>query len=166
MLRLFRFLWNITVKDMEKNCCELTTDPQLRGFKEGLRANWLSSRRAIAHWKAYGFREWSDAAMLCCHLCMEGWLLRTHLVALNQTALLPCVRSTEIGVWSWEFIVVAIERLSGILPESNICNSGRWDGETGSKSIAGRSSGCSLRTHLLGYEMHLSDNYYRTWYSS
>ena len=104
--------------------------------------------------------------MLSCHLCMDGWLLRKHSLAFNHAAPLPCVRSTEIVIWRREFIGVAIERLSTILPKNDTRDSGRWDGETGSKIISGRSSSWKLRRGHLAYEMHLSDNYYRTRYSS
>jgi hypothetical protein len=39
------------------------------------------------------------------------------------------VRSTEIVVWRREFITVAIERLSAILPKQYSRNSGRWNSE-------------------------------------
>jgi len=58
----------------------------------------------------------SDVAMLWCHLWMDGWLIRTHSLALDHPAPLPCVEITLIVVCRREFIVVAIERLTAILP--------------------------------------------------
>jgi len=63
--------------------------------------------------------------MLSCHLCMDGRLLEKHSLAHDQVTLLPGERCTEIVVCSREFIVVAIERQSAILPKDDSRNSGR-----------------------------------------
>jgi len=55
------------------------------------------------------------------------------------------------------FVVVAIERLLAILSKDVPHDSGRWDGETGSKTIAGGSSGWNLGRRLLDYERHHPD---------
>jgi len=147
-------------------CCEGTTNPQLRGCKEGLQAYSSSSRRRFQNWKVYALCWWSHVAMLSCHLCMAGWLLRTHSLILNQAAPLPSVQCTEIVVWRPEFVVVGIEWLSAILPKDDTRDSERWDGVTGSKRRSGRSRGWNLRRRLLESVMHLSEDYYRTRYPS
>jgi hypothetical protein len=107
------------------NCHECTTNPQWRGFKEGLRADFSCFQCAKQHWKPNASCRRSDVAMLPCHLCMDGSLLQKHSLAFNQAATLPCVRSTELVIWRREFIIVAIERLSAILPKNDTCDSGR-----------------------------------------
>jgi len=97
----------------------------------------MSSRGAFQHWEDYALCGLSDAAMWSCHLRIDGWLLRKHQVALGQAAPLPGVRSTEIVVWRREFIVVAIERPSAILPKDDNHDKGRWDGARWSKKISG-----------------------------
>jgi len=118
------------------------------------------------HWKAYSLCGRSDVAIVSCHLCMDGWLLRKHSLAFTQASPLPCVGSTEMDICRWQFIIVAIERVSAILWKDDSRDSGRWNGETGSKTISGRPRGRNLRTCLLDYGMHLSDDYYHTRYSS
>jgi len=78
------------------HCHEGATHQQSRGFKEALQPYFSSSRCAFQHWKAYALWGRSDAAMLSCHLCMDGWLLPKHSLALNQAAPLPSVWSTKI----------------------------------------------------------------------
>jgi hypothetical protein len=72
----------------------------------------------------------------------------------------------KLFAWSREFIVMAIERLSAILPEDETCNSGIGDGLTGSKTISGTSPSWNHRRRIQEYEMHLSNNHYHTQYSS
>jgi len=107
-----------------------------------------------------------DVAMIFFQLWMYDWPLQKDSLALNETAPLPCAQSTEIVIWRGEFIVVSIARLSAILPKDESRDSGRWDGETGRKTISGGLSGWNLRRHPLEYDMHLSNNYYHTLYSS
>jgi len=101
--------------------------------------------------------------MLSCHLWMDGWLLQIHWLAVDQTAPLPRVWSTEIVFCSREFIVMTVQRLSAVLPKDHIPDSGRWDCETGSKTTSGWSRSCNFRRGVLEYKMHLSDDYYCTW---
>jgi len=116
------------------------------------------------HLKAYAMCGRSDAAMLSCHLCMDGWILRNHSIARDHEAPLRCLHSTTIVIWRWEFNVMAIERLLTILQQDDTHNSVGWDGEMGSKTISGRLSGCNLGRHHLEYEMHLPDDCFHTWY--
>jgi hypothetical protein len=83
---------------------------------------------------------------------MDSSLLQKNSLAFNQAAPLPYVRSTKLIIWRREFIIVAIERLSAILPKNDTRNSGRCDGKTRSKAISGTSSGWNLRRRLLEYE--------------
>ena len=126
----------------------------------------MSSQSAFEHWKGYALCERLDVAMLSCHLCMDGRLLRNHSLALNQAAHLLCAQSTEIVIWRLEFIVVECERLSAILPKNDTRDSGRCNGAMGTRTIAGRLSGWNLRRCLLEYEMHLSEDYFWMRYSS
>jgi len=101
--------------------------------------------------------------MWSCHRCMDGWLRPNHSLGRSQAAPLPCVRGTEIIVWRREFTVVAIRKISAILPKDDTLDSGRWDGGMESKTISGRSSSWNLRRGLLEYEMHLSWWLQRFW---
>jgi len=130
----------------KNNCHEGTTNPQSRGFKEGPQAYFLTSWSAFQHCIAYALCGLSDAAMLSCHLCMDGWLLRKHSLPLTEAAPLPGVRTTELVIWRREFIVIVIERLSAILSKDDTSDSGRWDGEMGRNKISGRSSSGSFRS--------------------
>jgi len=103
----------------KNNRCEGTTNRQSTGYIEVLLAYFSSSRHAIQHRKAYVFCGQLDGAMLSCHLCMDSWLLWKHSLALNHSAPLPWVQSTEIVVWRREFIVMAIERLPAILSKDD-----------------------------------------------
>jgi len=73
------------------NCREGTRNPQSRGVKEGLPATDSCPRPAFWHQKVYRLWARSDAAMLSCHQCMDGWQLPKHSLALNQAAPLPRV---------------------------------------------------------------------------
>jgi len=97
---------------------------------------------------------------------MNGWLVQKHSLALNQAAPLPCVRSTEMEVWKREFIVIAMERLLAIVRKHDTRDSGGSEKLTASKTTPAISSRWNLRRHLLEYEMHLSNDFYCTQYSS
>ena len=137
---------------------EWTPNPQSRGFKEDLRGHFSPSQPVFQRWQAYTLCRRSDAAMLSCHLCMHGWLLRKQSPELDQAAPLPCVRSTVIVICSSEFIIVVIGRLSAILPTDDTHDWGRWEGETKCIPIGGRSSRWNLWSPHLEYQMHLPDN--------
>jgi hypothetical protein len=119
-------------------CSEATSNQQSRGGKEALGAHIVSSRRTIPHRKAYDLCRLSDAVMLSCCECIHGWQLGKQLLALNQVAPLRCGQTTKFDLCRREFIVVATERLSAILPNDDTCYSGRWDTEIGSKTICER----------------------------
>ena len=148
------------------NCHGGTTNPESRGIKEGVCANFSSSRCVLQYWKAYALCGWLDAAMSSYHLWMVSWLLRKHSLALDLTAPLPCVSSTDIIISKREYIVVGIERLSSLFPQDDTQDSGRWRDEMGSKTIYGRWSGWKLERPLLEYQMHLSDGYHCSRYAS
>jgi len=63
-------------------------------------------------------------------------------------------------------MVVAIQSPSAILRKDITHYSGTWDCETGNKTISGWSSRWNLSRCLLENEMHPTDNYYHTRYSS
>jgi len=125
----------------KNNRCEWTENPQLRGFKQRLREYFSSSWHAFQHYKADVLYGCSNAAMWFCHRCTDSWLLRNHYHTLDQADPMPSVWLTEIVVWRWDLVVIAIDRLSAIYPQDDCRHSGRWDGETGSKTISGRLSG-------------------------
>jgi len=118
------------------------------------------------HWTALALSRRADAAMLSSQLCMDSWLHWKQSLTLDLSAPLHGVRSTDIVIRRWEFIVVANERISAIVRQVNTRDSGRWHGVTGSKRISAWSRGWNLRRCLLDYETHLPDDYDCTWYSS
>jgi len=89
--------------------------------------------------------------MLSSPPCMDGWLLRTHTLALIPAAPLPAVQCTEIFNWRREFIIMAIVRLSAVRPRHGTCDSGKWNRETRRMTISGSFSGSNLTRHLLQY---------------
>jgi len=100
-------------------CREETMNPQSRGLKEGLQAYLLPSQCPVQHRKAYAWCRQLAAVMISWQLRMDRWQRPKHSVAHYEAAQLPCVRSTKI-MFRWrEIIVVAIEKLSAVLPTND-----------------------------------------------
>jgi len=139
---------------------EGTPNPKLRHCNVSFHAYFLSSRRNFYRSKSLALCGQSDTAMVSHHLGRDGLVLRKHSLAYKHAATLSCVRSIDIIIVRWEFIVRAIERQSAILPKDDTQDSGRWDRKTCSKAISGWLGRQGLGRNLHENKLHLPDNVY------
>jgi hypothetical protein len=96
-------------------------------------------------------------------LYVHGWLITSkNSVAFDYAVLPHGMPNSEMIISQKEFIVIAIDRLSAILPIVNTSNLWTQDGVTGRKMVSGSSGGWIFRWHLVDYKLHHPDNHYHT----